>query len=67
MEKALGELVKGMKDFEIPSAPGFITELPKPEDNLISLEDQRTYQIGISMNMYLTKHSIQDIANATRK
>ena len=66
MEKTLGELVKDMKDFKTPSAPGFITELPKPEDNLLSLEDQRTYHIGISMNMYLTKHSIQDIANDTR-
>ena len=33
----------------------------------ISMEDQRTYQLGICMLLYLVKHSHPNLANATRK
>jgi hypothetical protein len=40
---------------------------PQPGDPLISPEQQKLYRSGVGMLLYLVKHSIPDISNATRE
>ena len=56
-----------MRSYATPGTPGKIMIREKDEAQLISKEDQKFYQSGVGMLLYLVKHSRPDIANPVRK
>ena len=66
IEATFGELIKDLKNFSTPSAPGYVSELPKENTEMLTSEKQKLYQKGIGMSIYLIKHSRPDVANCTR-
>ena len=67
LEKSFGKQVKGMRSYATPGTPGKIMIREKDEAQLISKEDQKLYQSGVGMLLYLVKHSRPDIANPVQK
>lgn len=67
MEKKFGELVKGLKTYKTPAAPGMTTTRPTEEMPKLSESQQTMFRSGIGMLMYLIKHSRPDLSNATRE
>ena len=56
-----------IQSHKTPGTPKFLIIRPTEEIEEISIKDQREYQLGISMLLYLVKHSHPDLANATRE
>jgi hypothetical protein len=67
LEKTLGQLIKNLKEYKTPAAPKTTIVRPKPDNPLISPDNQKLYRSGVGMLLYLVKHSREDISNATRE
>ena len=57
--------MKSIQSHKVPGIPKFFIVRPMIKSENISAEDQKKYQLGKCMLLYLIKHSRQDIANTT--
>ena len=67
LERKFKDMIKTIRNYETPSAPGSHLIRPKKNDLKIDSEAQAMYRSGIGMLLYLTKHTRPDIANAVRE
>jgi hypothetical protein len=67
LEQTFGSLIKDIRQYKTPAAPGTTIMRPQPGDLLISSEQQKLYRSGVGMLLYLVKHSRPDISNTTRE
>ena len=66
LENRFGEMVKELKTFKTPSAPGgrVIKDHGGP---VVDAERHKLYRTGVGMLLYLVKHTRPDIANGVRE
>ncbi len=67
LEKTYGDQVKALKTYSTPGTPGQSITRPKEDDVTLLEEEQRNFQSGTGMLLYLVKHSRPDISNAVRE
>ena len=66
-ENKFGGLVNDIWSHKTPGTPKFLIIRPTEEIEKILIEDQQEYRLGVSMLLYLVKHSYPNLANATRE
>ena len=57
LEKKFGNIVKGQQATETPSTPDFHVVRNIPEAVFITDQDQKLYRSGVSMLLFLVKHT----------
>ena len=67
LERIFGDKVKGLTFRETPAGPGFTVTRCLIPDQLVSLDEQRSYRSGVGILLYLVKFSRPDISNAVRE
>ena len=60
------EHVPNVWSHKTPGTPKFLVVRPMIDSEKISTKDQRKYQLGVGMLLYLVKHLHPDLANMTR-
>ena len=67
LDRIFGDKVKGLSFQETPAGTGFTVTRCQVPEQLITLEEQRTYRSGVGILLYLVKFSRPDISNAVRE
>ena len=60
-------MIKDVRSHKTPGTPKFLIIKPMEDYKKMLMEDQRIYQLGMGMLLYLVKHSQPNLANATRE
>ena len=64
LEKKFGEVTAGLQKYQTPGTPHF--HVSRDIEIAVSKGDQKLYQSGVGMLLYLVKHSRPDLANCVR-
>ena len=67
LERKFSNMLKVQQAAETPSTPGFHVVRNVPEAVFISDQDQKLYRSGVSMLLFLVKHTRPDLSNSTRE
>jgi hypothetical protein len=67
IENTFGEMIKGNQNYKTPGTPHHQIVKPTKETGKLTDEEQKLYQTGVRMLLYLVKYSRPDIANAVRE
>ena len=62
-----GEQVKVFKTYKMPGTPSVGLVRPTDKNKLVSKEEHEQYRTGVSMLLYLVKHTLPDIINEIRE
>jgi hypothetical protein len=65
--KKFGDKVKNLRTYKTPGTPNLNMILNKDDAAAVSIEEQKLFRSGVSMLLYLVKHSRPDIANPVRE
>ena len=67
LDRPFGDKVKNLAARETPAGSSFTVTRCQVPDQLVSLEEHRTYRSGVGILLYLVKFSRPDISNAVRE
>ena len=67
LDRIFGDKVKGLTFRETPAGTGFTVTICQIPDQLVSLDEQRSYRSVVGILLYLVKFSRPDISNAVRE
>ena len=67
MEKKFGKHVQDVWSHKTPDMPKFLIIRSVVDNEKISTKDQKEYQLGEGMMLYLVKHLHLNLANMTRE